>query len=79
MSAEDGIIRSISDEGGAFVPQQGWQYYDTNAWTTDDTVKVTHHYSDQKEIMIAVKLLGIMASSLLLIALMVTCLGTYAI
>ena len=46
-----------------------------NAWTTDDTLKVTHHYSDQKETMIAVKLLSIMASSLLLIALMVTCLG----
>ena len=48
---------------------------ETNAWKTDDTLKVTHHYSDQKETMIAVKVLVIMASSLLLIALMVTCLG----
>ena len=46
-----------------------------DAWLTDDTLEVTHHYSDQKEKMIAVKLLGIMASSLLLIALMVTRLG----
>ena len=52
---------------------------ETNAWTTDDTLKVTHHSLDQKETMIAVKLLSIMASSLLLIALMVTCLGTYYI
>ena len=49
---------------------------ETNAWKTDDTLKVIHHHSlDQKEIMIALKLLGIMASSLLLIGLMVTGLG----
>ena len=28
LSAEDGIIRSISDEGEVFVPQQGWQHFD---------------------------------------------------
>ena len=45
-----------------------------NAWLTDDTLKVTHGI-DQKEIMVALKLHGILASSLLLIGLMVTCLG----
>ena len=48
---------------------------ETNAWKTDDTLKVTHHNLDQKEMMIAVKLLGIMSSSLLLIGLMVVGLG----
>ena len=46
-----------------------------NGFTSDDTLKVTHHNFDQREIMIALKLLGIMASSLLLIGLMVTGLG----
>ena len=46
-----------------------------NAFTTDETLKVTHHNLDQKEMMIAVKLLGIMSSSLLLIGLMVVGLG----
>ena len=45
-----------------------------DAWTTDDTMKVTHHY-DETEISIALKLYVIMSSSLLLIGLMVTCLG----
>ena len=49
-------------------------------WYPDDTLKVTHHSLDQKETMIAVKLFSIMASSLLLIGLMVTGLGIlYAI
>ena len=48
---------------------------ETNAWKTDDTLKVTQNYFDQKEGMIAVKLYGIMASSLLVIALMVKLLG----
>ena len=48
---------------------------ETNAWKTDDTLKVTHHIVDQKEIKIALRLLGIMATSLLLIGLMVTWLG----
>ena len=43
-------------------------------YTIDDTLKVTHHYTDQKEIMIALKLYCIIAASLLLI-LMVTGLG----
>ena len=34
LSAEDGIIRSISDEGDVFVPQQGWQYLNTDAKCT---------------------------------------------
>ena len=33
LSAEDGIIRSIS-EGDMFVPQQGWQYLNTDAKCT---------------------------------------------
>ena len=52
---------------------------ETNAWKTDDTLKVTQNYFDQKEVMIAVKLYGIMASSLLLLALMVKLLGIYLI
>ena len=44
------------------------------AWKTDDTMRVTHHYN-QKEIMTAWKLYGIMSSSLLLIGLVVTGLG----
>ena len=48
---------------------------ETNAWKTDDTLKVTHHIVDQKEIKIALRLLGIMATSFLLIGLMVTGLG----
>ena len=48
-----------------------------NPWSTDDTLKVTHHKLDQKEIMIALKLLAIMESSLLLISLIVLGLGIY--
>ena len=48
-----------------------------NPWSKDDTLKVTHHKFDQKEMMVAVKLLGIMGSSLLLISLIVTGLGIY--
>ena len=44
-------------------------------WHTDDTLKVTPHNLDQKETMNALKLLAIMAFSLLLIALMVKVLG----
>ena len=43
---------------------------EANAWKTDETLRVTHDFN-QKEMMIALKLHGIMASSLLLIALMV--------
>ena len=46
-----------------------------NALTTDDTLKVTHHAWDQKEIMLALKLFGIMALSLFLIGLMFEGLG----
>ena len=93
MSAEDGIIRSIS-EGDMFVPQQGWQFLDDEGFlvqwaycgldcpngftfTTDDTLKVSHHRLDKKEIMIAVKLLGIIVFPLTIISLMVTGLGLY--
>ena len=47
-----------------------------DAWLTDDTLKVTHGI-DQKEMMIALKLHGILASSLLLIGVMVTGLGIW--
>ena len=47
------------------------------AFTTDHTLKVTHHNFDTNEIMIALKLHGIMSSSLLLIGLMVIGLGIY--
>ena len=47
-----------------------------DAWLTDDTLKVTHGV-DQKEMMIALKLHSILASSLLLIGVMVTGLGTW--
>ena len=46
-----------------------------NALTTDDTLKVTHHAWDQKEIMLTLKLFGIMALSLFLIGLMFEGLG----
>ena len=49
---------------------------EANAWKTDDTMKVTHGI-DQKEMMIALKLHGILASSLLLIGLMVIGLGIW--
>ena len=48
---------------------------DVDPWSTDDTLEVTHHNMDLKEIMNAAKLLGIMASSLLLIGLLVIGLG----
>ena len=44
------------------------------AWRTDDTLRVSQSL-DQKEIMVALKIYGIMASSLLLIGLKVTVLG----
>ena len=47
------------------------------AFTTDHTLKVTHHNFDTNENMIALKLYGIMSSSLLLIGLMVIGLGIY--
>ena len=46
----------------------------TNAWKTDDTLKVTHNYN-QEEMLIGLKLYGIMSFSLLLVGLMVTGLG----
>ena len=54
---------------GLACPSQG------DAWSSDDTLKVTHHNLDKKEIKIALKLNGIMALSILLIGLMVTWLG----
>ena len=48
-------------------------------WTTDDTLKVTHHKLGQKETLIPVKLCAILSFSLLLIALMVKVLGIYLV
>ena len=45
-----------------------------DAWTTDETLRVTHGLGNE-EIMIGLKMYGIVASSLLLIGLMVTVLG----
>ena len=64
------------------VPRLGWTFSQSNhigenTWTTDDTLKVTHHNMNQKEIMIALKLYGIMASSLLLSGLIVSRIGSY--
>ena len=39
LSAEDGIIRSISDEGDVFVPQHGWQYFNPNTDVICTTVR----------------------------------------
>ena len=41
-------------------------------WSADETLRVTHHNVAQKETKIALKLLGIMASSLLVTGLMFT-------
>ena len=49
-----------------------------DAFTTDNTMKVTHKL-DRKEKIIALKLLGILAVSLLLIGLMFTGLGNLII
>ena len=46
-------------------------------FTTDDTLVVTYHYN-QNEIMMTLKLYGIMAVSLLLIGLMITGLGIHS-
>ena len=43
-----------------------------SVFTTDNTLKVAHDNMDQNEIEIALKLFGIIASSLILIGLMVT-------
>ena len=49
---------------------------ETNAWKTDDTLKITHHRDmDQKQVMISAKLIGVMSSSLILLALMMRGLG----
>ena len=47
-----------------------------NALATDDSLKVTHGMIvDEKEIMISVRLIGVMSSSLILLALMMRGLG----
>ena len=75
---EEGEIRSLQKEV-VLVPQLGWEFNDQsdfdNNWKTDNTLKVTRHNLKKKEIRVALKLLGIMSSSLLLIGLMVTWLG----
>ena len=47
-----------------------------DAWSNDATLKITHHRDmDQKQIKISVRLIGIMSSSLILLALMMKGLG----
>ena len=46
-----------------------------NAWSTDETLRVTHDNLDQIVLIIAMKLHGIVAFSLLLICLMASGLG----
>ena len=49
---------------------------ETNAWKTDDTLKITHNRDmDQKQKMMLVRLIGIMSSSLILLGLMIRVLG----
>ena len=49
---------------------------DPDALITDETLKVIHHREvDHEEIMISVRLIGIMSSSLILLALMMKGLG----
>ena len=69
MDSDGERIDDKVDECGPDCP------FEKNAWKTDDTLKFTASLN-QREIMIAVKLLGIIASSLLLIGLMVTGLGS---
>ena len=67
----------VDDEG--FLLQ--WAYcgpdcpVHPNGFTTDDTLKVAHHRLEKKELMIAVKLLGIKVFSLTIIGLMFTGIG----
>ena len=71
---------TVTVDGGGNVASWGFCGPDcpieANAWKAEDTLKVTHDV-DQKEIMVALKLHGILASSLLLIGLMVTGLGIW--
>ena len=49
---------------------------ETNAWNTDETLKITPQRNmDQKQVMISARLIGIMSSSLILLALMMKGLG----
>ena len=50
---------------------------EANEWKKDDSMIVTHHNLDQKKIMIALKLLAIILSSLLLFGLKITGLGIF--
>ena len=72
MDSDGERIDDKVDECGPDCP------FEKNAWKTDDTLKFTASLN-QREIMIAVKLLGIIVSSLLLIGLMVTGLGSHVL
>ena len=73
------------DKEGNFIDGMDWGYCGPgcpskdDAWKTDETLKLIHHKFDLKDTIIALKLLGIMSFSLLLIALMVKVLGISAI
>ena len=69
------------DPDGKYIPGY-WGYcgpdcpVDVDPWFADETLKVTHHHGmDEKEIMISVRLIGVMSSSLILLALMMRGLG----
>ena len=50
--------------------------FSDNAWKTDDTLKITHYReADQRLIMMSARLIGVMSSSLILLALMMKGLG----
>ena len=46
-----------------------------DAWKTDDTLKVTPHYREVLEKTISLRLIGVMSSSLILLALFMKGLG----
>ena len=69
MDSDGEWISDKYDECGSDCP------FEKNAWKTDDTLRFTASFN-QREIIIGVKLHGIIASSLLLIGLMVTGLGS---
>ena len=69
----------VDDEGflleGAYCGPDCPMHPNALTFSTDDTLKVTYSNVDKKEIMIALKLHGIMSYSFLLIGLMITGLG----
>ena len=70
------------DKEGNYHDGMAWGTCDSgcpskdDAFTSDNTLKVTHsRIVDEKEIMISARLIGVMSSSLILLALMMKGLG----